>query len=57
MAVSFTESVKPHLTVLRSDYNDAERFLLGMSGTYGHRDSLRSLDDNVLIAQCRGTFG
>ncbi|HKN23972.1 MAG TPA: hypothetical protein VJX72_03925 [Candidatus Acidoferrum sp.] len=28
IAVSFTESVKPHLTVLRSDYNDAGAFLL-----------------------------
>jgi hypothetical protein len=43
MAVSFTESVKPHLAVLRFDYNDAGQFLLGTRGTYGHRDSLRSL--------------
>ena len=28
MAVSFTESVKPHLTVLHFDYNDAGIFLL-----------------------------
>jgi len=28
MAVSFTESVKPHLTVLRTDYNDAGGFAL-----------------------------
>src|SRR4029077_18403126 len=36
MAVSFTESVKSHLAVLRFDYNDAARFLLGTRGTYGH---------------------
>jgi len=29
IAVSFTESVKPHLAVLRPDYNDAADFLLG----------------------------
>jgi hypothetical protein len=32
MAVSFTESVKPHLTVLRIDYNDdRENVLVGAS--------------------------
>jgi hypothetical protein len=36
MAVSFTESVKPHLALLRFDYNDAAGFLLGTHGTYGH---------------------
>jgi hypothetical protein len=30
MAVSFTESVKPHLSVLRIDYNDAEEFVLDL---------------------------
>jgi hypothetical protein len=29
MAVSFTESVKPHLAVLHFDYNGAAAFLLG----------------------------
>jgi hypothetical protein len=28
MAVSFTESAKPHLALLRFDYNDAAPFLL-----------------------------
>jgi len=28
MAVSFTDSVKPHLTVLRSDYSGVAKFLL-----------------------------
>src|SRR5271169_3297962 len=41
MAVSFTELVKPHLAVMRFDYNDATHFLLGTSGTHGRRDNLR----------------
>ena len=30
MAVSFTESVKPHLAVLRIDYSDAAEIVLGI---------------------------
>jgi hypothetical protein len=41
MAVSFTESVKPHLAVLSSDYNDAARFLLGTRAALGQRDNLQ----------------
>jgi hypothetical protein len=41
MAVSFTESVKPHLTVLRSDYSDAAAFLLARVYKLGPRDNLR----------------
>ena len=40
MAVSFTESVKPHLAILRSDYNHAERFLLG-TRALSQRDGLQ----------------
>jgi hypothetical protein len=28
MAVSFTDGVKPHLAVMRFDYNDVRRFVL-----------------------------
>jgi uncharacterized protein len=41
MAVSFTESVKPHLAVRRPDYNDAAGFLLGTAWKPGRRDNLR----------------
>ena len=34
MAVSFTESVKPHLALLPNDYNDAADFLLGGMETW-----------------------
>jgi hypothetical protein len=33
MAVSFTESVKPHLTVLRFDYSERAEFLRGVLET------------------------
>jgi len=32
MAVSFTESVKPHLTVLQFDYSEGANFLLVTGG-------------------------
>jgi hypothetical protein len=32
MAVSFTESVKPHLTVLQFDYSERAEFLLESGG-------------------------
>ena len=38
MAVSFTESVKPHLTVLRFDYNDAGAFVLVASASRKYDD-------------------
>jgi len=34
MAVSFTESVKPHLTVLPFDYSERAKFLLPIGGTW-----------------------
>src|SRR4029077_16221020 len=34
MAVSFTESVKPHLTVLPFDYSERAKFLLTIGGTW-----------------------
>jgi uncharacterized protein len=43
IAVSFTESVKPHLAVLRHDYNDAAAFLLGTAWKLGRRDNLRGV--------------
>jgi len=41
MAVSFTESVKPHLALLPTDYNDAADFLLGTAWKLGRADNLR----------------
>jgi len=41
IAVSFTESVKPHLAVLPPDYNDAADFLLGTAWKLGRADNLR----------------
>jgi hypothetical protein len=57
MAVSFTESVKPHLTVLHVDYSEDARFVLA-----GGRNLLRGSTctnglESVLIAGCRGTSG
>ena len=40
IAVSFTEPVKPHLSVPRSDYNDAAGFLLGTVWKLGPWDNL-----------------
>jgi hypothetical protein len=37
MAVSFTDSVKPHLTVLRFDYSGAREILLARMETRSSR--------------------
>jgi len=54
MAVSFTDSVKPHLAVLRFDYNRAARFLLGTRRTYLEHMAIETAcvsdHENVLIA-------
>jgi hypothetical protein len=57
MAVSFTESVKPHLTALLDDYNEPAGFLLANRWKLVHRRDLREGVENVLIAGCRGTSG
>lgn len=41
MAVSFTDSVKPHLAVLQFDYNGSTRILLASEVNFSPRDSLR----------------
>ena len=41
MAVSFTDSVKPHLTVLPFDYSGSGKFLLGADVNFSSRDNLR----------------
>src|SRR5208337_1758329 len=43
IAVSFTESVKPHLTVLRFDYSHAAPFLRDPGYKLGRRDTLHGL--------------
>jgi membrane protease YdiL (CAAX protease family) len=41
MAVSFTDSVKPHLAVLRFDYSESSKILLASKVNFSPRDSLR----------------
>jgi membrane protease YdiL (CAAX protease family) len=43
IAVSLTDSVKPHLTVLRFDYSHAKPFLLAAGQKHGLQDNLRGL--------------
>jgi hypothetical protein len=57
MAVSFTESVKGHLTVLRSDYSERVEFLLLYGWKPASRRDLRAGGESVLIARCPGTSG
>jgi hypothetical protein len=57
MAVSFTESVKPHLTVLQFDYNDAAKFLLAGGEILFLSSTCAKGLESVLIAGCRGTSG
>lgn len=57
MAVSFTESVKPHLTVLQLDYSEDAEFLLTDDGNLFLRSTCAEGLESVLIAGCRGTSG
>jgi hypothetical protein len=57
MAVSFTESVKPHLTVLRFDYSEGAEFLLAGDGNLLVGATCVEGRESVLIARCRGTSG
>jgi hypothetical protein len=57
IAVSFTESVKPHLTVLRNDYNGAQDFVLAAVLEIAAHESLRGCAGSVLIGACLGTSG
>jgi len=50
MAVSFTGSVKPHLTVLRFDYNECAEFLLAMDGNSSFGTTCVERRESVLIA-------
>jgi hypothetical protein len=50
MAVSFTELVKPHLTVLRSDYSGAAGILLKEDGNQTFRTTCFERVESVLIA-------
>ncbi len=57
MAVSFTESVKPHLTVLHFDYSEGADFLLLSGGNFRLSATCAEGPESVLIAGCRGTSG
>src|SRR6266403_1264581 len=57
MAVSFTESVKPHLTVLHFDYSERTEFLLADDGNLLLNATCVEGRESVLIARCRGTSG
>ena len=57
MAVSFTESVKPHLTLLRSDYSERVEFLLLYGGNGLPGATCVEGGESVLIARCPGTSG
>ena len=50
MAVSFTESVKPHLTVLRLDYSGGTEFLLAVDGNLVFGTTCVDREESVLIA-------
>jgi hypothetical protein len=50
MAVSFTDSVKPHLTVLRFDYSGRTEILLTAHGNWTFRTTCKPMRENVLIA-------
>src|SRR6266849_11064068 len=54
MAVSFTDGVKPHLTVKPFDYNDVPRFVLAHNRTV---DTCAADAERVLILGCLGTSG
>jgi len=57
MAVSFTESVKSHLTVLHFDYSEGADFLLAAGGNFLQGATCAQGPESVLIAGCRGTSG
>jgi hypothetical protein len=57
IAVSFTESVKPHLTVLQFDYSEGAEFLLAADGNLLLSATCVQGRESVLIARCRGTSG
>jgi len=50
MAVSFTELVKPHLAILRSDYSGGAEFLLEVDGNLAIGTTCVDCEDSVLIA-------
>jgi len=50
MAVSFTVSVKPHLTVLHFDYNGEAEFLLETDGNTSVGTTCADRGESVLIA-------
>ena len=50
MAVSFTESVKPHLAVLRSDYSGGAEFLLAEDGNLAFGTTCVDREKSGLIA-------
>src|SRR5215472_6162768 len=56
MAVSFTESVKPHLTVLRFDYSECCRFLQA-DGNLVAGTTCAENRESGFIARCLGIFG
>jgi hypothetical protein len=57
MAVSFTESVKPHLTVLQFDYSEHGEFPLASGGDLFAGATCAEGPESVLISGCRGTSG
>jgi hypothetical protein len=57
IAVSFTESVKPHLTVLHPDYSERGEFLLESGGNFLAGAACMKGLESVLIARCRGISG
>jgi hypothetical protein len=50
MAVSFTELVKPHLTMLRTDYSGTAGILLKEDGNWTFRTTCAERGESVLIA-------
>jgi hypothetical protein len=54
MAVSFTDGVKPHLTVKLLDYSDVPPLVLA---EYRTMDTCATRAESVLIRGCRGIFG
>src|SRR5258708_27468538 len=57
MAVSFTESVKPHLTVLHFHYSEGAEFLLAGDGNLLLSATCMEGRESVLISRCPGAFG